>query len=157
MRRSSALRKGCLAVRPGPGRLETEELVNFARKEIVAALLPDPPGQFALAVQGVGGDRLALQGRQTFPRGGDRWSASRRVFRTRGQCCSQGRPAALNWQTLSYQSPQPEKRRWVWENLFSLFCRNSGADNKRPCDRWQPKRARGGFSQLPGKWPPCAA
>jgi hypothetical protein len=35
--------------------------------EIVAAPLPNLPGQFALAGQGSGGDELALQDRQAFP------------------------------------------------------------------------------------------
>ncbi|HOH39360.1 MAG TPA: hypothetical protein PK751_02555, partial [Verrucomicrobiota bacterium] len=35
-------------------------LVSFAQKKIVAALLPDPSGQFALAVQRIGSDELAI-------------------------------------------------------------------------------------------------
>lgn len=34
---------------------------------MVAAILPDRRGQFVLAVQGIGGDELALQDRQVFP------------------------------------------------------------------------------------------
>ena len=47
-------------MRPGPGLLETDGAGGFARKEIAAVPLPDPPGQFALAGQGSGGDELVI-------------------------------------------------------------------------------------------------
>ncbi len=51
----------------GPGRWEQMGLAYFVRKGMVAAILPDRRGQFALDVQGIGSDELALQDRQPFP------------------------------------------------------------------------------------------
>ncbi|HPI65854.1 MAG TPA: hypothetical protein PK202_11145, partial [Verrucomicrobiota bacterium] len=51
----------------GPGRWEQMGLAYFVRKGMVAAILPDRRGQFALDVQGIGSDELALQDQQPFP------------------------------------------------------------------------------------------
>ena len=56
-------------------------LIGFDLKEIIAALGHDRLRPFALARQGIGGDALAIQGRQAFQQGGrDCWFASCRAI-----------------------------------------------------------------------------